>query len=313
MINLQTKSRALIITLIILLIGGCRSNPLPQNKDTAGDKSVEDSVSSSALDTIAGAISPEADTSALTVLMLPSPDEILKEILVANNKYDLSIVNPLKNQKKYLDVKSQALNLGVYITDLAYINLNNDRTEALQYFKSIRELSQKLNIYQPFYGSIYDRIQKNIAVQDSLDAIFREIYYNMLDVLEASNQNDIYAFVVTGALVESLYIPAVNSANIDYKSVAPKIFEQKYIINNLYDHLLRYKKEMYIKDVLAILGDVKNILNKAETKSTKKTVLEKEKGNFTINGGEEIVVTEEMFKMMSSRVKQIREDIVNPK
>ncbi|HEX3008428.1 MAG TPA: hypothetical protein VHO90_12530 [Bacteroidales bacterium] len=76
---------------------------------------------------------------------------------------------------------TRALNLGVYITDLAYINLNNDRTEALQYFKSIRELSQKLNIYQPFYGSIYDRIQKNIAVQDSLDAIFTEIYYNMLD------------------------------------------------------------------------------------------------------------------------------------
>ncbi|HEX3008859.1 MAG TPA: hypothetical protein VHO90_14720, partial [Bacteroidales bacterium] len=79
MINLQTNSRALVITLIVLLIGGCRSNPLPQDNDAARGNSVEDSISSSALDTIAGATSPEADTSALTVLMLPSPDEILKE------------------------------------------------------------------------------------------------------------------------------------------------------------------------------------------------------------------------------------------
>jgi hypothetical protein len=253
-----------------------------------------------------------ADTAPVEIMLLPSPDEILNEILGGSVKYNLSIVNSLRNESKYLSVKSQALNLGIYLTDLAYINLNNDKTEAFQYFRVIRELSQKLNIYQPFYGDLFNRIQKNIANQDSLNYIFKDIYYKMLETLELSKQNDIYAYIVTGALIESLYIPAVSmEKNSDHEVAVTKMFEQRFIINNFYDHLAQYKNEKYIREVMLILGDIKEILNKAETKSTEKVVLHKDKGNFTISGGDEIVVTEQMFQTISKRIKEIRSEIVN--
>lgn len=302
------------LTLVILLIlSGCQSgepkvNTVSRQADSSGQ------LQDNPADTETDSASEESSHEKMEIMMLPSPDEILNEVLGSDIKYNPSIVNSLKNDKKYLDVKSQALNLGIYLTDLAYINLNDDKTEAFQYFRTIRQLSQKLNIYQPFYGDLFNRVQKNIANQDSINSIFREVYYNMLDVLEQAEQNDIYAYVVTGAMIESLYIPAVTIENSeDYSVIATKMFEQKFIINNFYEHLLRYKGEKYIDDVLLILSDVRNILNNAETKSTKKVVVQKDKGNFTITGGDEIVVTEKMLNTISNKVKEIRSDIVNSK
>lgn len=253
-----------------------------------------------------------AEDSKIEIMLLPSPDELLNEIFGENLKYNPSVLNSLKNESKYLNVKSQALNLGIYLTDLAYLNLNNDKTEAFRYFKTIRELAQKLNIYQPFYGDLYNRVQKNVANQDSMNAIFRDLYYRMLEALELSKQNDVYAFMVTGALVESLYIPAmITEKETEHKVIATKIFEQKYLINNFYDHLTQYKNEKYINEVLIILNDIKEILNKAETKTAEKVIIEKDRGNFIISGGDEIIVSEKMLMMISKRIKEIRGEIVN--
>ncbi len=307
-----TIYKILVLALIISL-SGCRSNTTPGENSQSVDDTDSTNVLSELTENDSLETADDSDTSErIEIMLLPSPDEILNEILGGNFNYNNSLVNSLKNENKYLSVKAQALNLGIYLTDLAYINLNNDKTGAFQYFRVIREISQKLNIYQPFYGDLFNRVQKNIANQDSMNSIFKEIYYQMLETLEASRQNDIYAFIVTGALIESLYIPTVSIEKTnEYEVVATKIFEQKFIINNFYDHLSQYKKEKYIRDVMMILGDIRDILNKAATKSTEKVVIQKDKGNFTISGGDDIVVTEQMFKTISERIKEIRSEIVN--
>ncbi len=312
-IKMRTIIYKILVLISIVSLSGCQSNTTPGEKQ----QSVAGSDSVNVLDEVPGNDSMDTagtneSSERIEIIMLPSPDEILNEILDGSVKYNSSLVNNLQNENKYLSVKSQALNLGIYLTDLAYININNDKTSAFQYFRIIRELSQKLNIYQPFYGDLFNRIQKNIANQDSMNSIFKEIYYKMLETLDNSKQNDIHAFIVTGALIESLYIPSVSiEKSSDYEVVATKIFEQKFIFNNFYEHLDQYKKEKYIREVMLILGDIRDILNKASIKSNEKVVLHKDKGNFTISGGDEIVVTEQMFKTISKRIKEIRSEIVN--
>lgn len=133
------------------------------------------------------------DTATTINYLFPSPDEILGEVLSTSTEFDLQNINSYKNAGKYLETKQQALNLGVYLSDLAYINLNGDKNTSLLYFKTVRDLAQKLNIYQMFDEETYQRIQKNMANTDSLNDILRNMYFATMDKLEAAKRNNIYA------------------------------------------------------------------------------------------------------------------------
>jgi hypothetical protein len=67
----------------------------------------------------------------------PSPDEMLDFIRGENLNFNDHILLPVASEDKYLDSRSQALNLGVYISDMAYIILFKRQKEALAYFQVV--------------------------------------------------------------------------------------------------------------------------------------------------------------------------------
>lgn len=246
--------------------------------------------------------------------LFPSPDEILGEILSTKSDFDLNIINPYKNAGKYLQSNQQALNLGVYLSDLAYINLNGDKTSAVNYVKTVRDLAQKINIYKIFNEVLYDRIQNNITNKDSLNAILKGMYNDILEVLEESKRNNIYSLVASGALIEALYISTMNVKDFEeYKPVATKIFEQKYVIDNFYDFVSQYKKDPNVNEVLSLLESLKTILASESSKESEKLIKKEKKDNFTIEGGEDLIVTEKNFAEFKARVLEIRQKVVSTK
>lgn len=204
------------------------------------------------------------------------------------------------------------MNLGIYIADFAYLNLSQNRANALEYFKVIRSLAQKSNIYGCFDESIFNRIQDNLAIRDSLISISQEMYYNMSDILENSNRPKVYALISSGALIESLYLSVMNVANYsDYKQLAGKLFEQEKVLQSLNNFISNYKSDPDLKIVFNQLEDLKKIVGTAEHKSTAQKVTKDINNHLKVSGGEEIIVSEKSFNEFKDKVMTIRNEIVN--
>jgi len=285
---------------------GKGTDSIAVTKDNANDSVPGDG-------TVAETASNGTDSFSNISFLLPSPDEILGEILTGKIEFSAGLINDKSNAVNYIDTKHRALNLGIFVTDLAYLNLNDRKSDALEYFKVIRDLAQKINIYSVFNEDLYNRIQNNLTQKDSLNKISKELYYNMLGVLESSKRNNVYALVASGALMEALYLSTATVTKFsEFHEIAQKIFEQKYIIENFYEFTSQFKSDNDVRSVLDQFNNLKDILNKTGTINTEKSVTMDKKDHMIIGGGEEIIVSEQAFRTFKDNVKKIRQEIVNP-
>jgi len=222
------------------------------------------------------------------------------------------IVNPKTNSVKYINTNREAINLGVYIADFAYLNFSENRTNALDYFKVIRDLAQKNDIYGCFDAIIFDRIQNNLANRDSLVLISQEMYYHMSDILENSNRPKVNAFISSGALVESLYLTVMNiSKYSDNEPLVKKLFEQEQLVQSLNSFISTFKNDPDSKTICEQINSLKIIMDQAERKYTKRKVTRDKNNHFDVKGGEDRKVTEILFNEFKNKVILIRNDMVN--
>jgi len=287
-----------------------KSQGIPASADTSG-KQVS-SEPKQVIDSIPTISAEKKEAISKINFLLPSPDEILGEIIPNKVDYNPQLVNPKVNVSNYISTKYQALNLGVYLTDFAYLNLNDKKNDALAYFKTVRELAQKVNIYGLFNEAVYNRIQNNLTNKDSLSEISKEIYYKMLDILESSKRNNIYALTASGALIEALYLSTMVVKNYtDYQIVAQKIFEQKYVLSNFYEFASQFNEDKDVKSVLIQINDLKRILENTALKMIDKKVKVDKNDHITIGGGEDIIIDEATFKRFKDSVIKTRMSLIN--
>lgn len=245
------------------------------------------------------------------VYMLPSPDEIFSEIFMDDIELKPEYVNPAANSVNYVDVKSQAVNLGIYISDFAYLSAIDDSADELEYLKVIRELTDKVNLYGIITEELIDRINSNLMVKDSLNKISQELYYEMTKMLEHSDRNNILVLISTGSIVEALYL-AIN--NIDFSNsaeVVQKIFEQKFVFDNYYEFASQYKDDIYVKTVLNELSVIKEMFDHFEYTEEDIKVTKDENNFIIVEGGKEIIVTKEAYLGFRENITNVRTLLVS--
>lgn len=263
-----------------------------------------------------GTISGQPDTiangnSTRMNYLLPSPDEVLSDIVSEKMSINPQLVNPRANAVYYLDRKPLAINLGVYIADFAYLNLNNNKTNSLEYFNLIRDLCQKLNIYGIFNEAFFTRVQNNLMNNDSLSLIASDMYSQLSDVLSNSNRLEDYAQISTGALIESLYLSALSIPNYkNYGMVVKRLFQQKTLLQNYYEYASQFKSDPDIKSALSQLDSIKVIFDLADEKSTKKTITKDKNNHLVIKGGVEINANELTFAKFVKSISKTRQSII---
>jgi hypothetical protein len=244
---------------------------------------------------------------------LPAPDEMLSDIMSYSVTINPKLTNPLGNAKKYPDTKSQAINMGVYVADFAYLNLNKNKTNALDYFKTIRELAIKLNVYEFIDESFFDRVQNNLTNNDSLILISRELYFNMSEILENANRNNVFALVSAGAIIETVYLSSYSVTNFnDCQAIIFKIFEQKYLLATMFEFVSVYKKDPEFSSIIADLERIKDILDKGSESDNLSTVVKDKENHFKTESSElQFNVDEKLFNELKVAINEVRSDIVN--
>ncbi len=243
----------------------------------------------------------------------PTPNEVFGFINNEKLKYDPTLLNPKENADKYLDSKSQTLNLGVYISDLAYITLFEAYNKSIEYYGQIHSLSEKVRITSAYDLAVTKRIEKNLLNLDSLKNISSDSYSSMVEYLIVNNREKSLALIAAGAYIECFYI-AFNLAG-KYNKNNPmiiKIVDLKYAFENLFSYLQIYSDDETVKSVALKFGKLNSIFGKLKEKSLgKTTVKQDENGNLIIGGGSKLQIDSMVFDDLKSEVFKLRKEIVS--
>jgi hypothetical protein len=136
---------------------------------------------------------------------IPIPFEIMSKVSGSGLPYKKDMLNPDANVSKYNKAEGQAVNIGVYGADMAYMIAFERLGESGAYLKSVRILADAVVI-----PTVFDEVaMKNYQVNSSQDSVQQMMYtsYTRIDsTLQSNERFGLAALVVAGGWIESLYL-----------------------------------------------------------------------------------------------------------
>ena len=107
-------------------------------------------------------VSNKAEKVRRILYSVPSHIEMMNLVEDANIPFKVDFLNKSENAANYSTVKSQAFNLGVYGTDLAYISIFEQSQEVIKYFAAIKSLSDELGVADVITDENMARFEKYV-------------------------------------------------------------------------------------------------------------------------------------------------------
>ncbi len=269
-----------------------------------GDKT-EASEESSSVDSTKTEV--QAPVAAETFFQVPSPGEMLTfiKMIGGKNNKNTTFLNSPDNQKNYTDNKSKALNFGIYSCDLSYCSIFEIGSEALKYFKTVKQLGDQIGVSSAIKPEVLKRLEGNLGNPDSLSVITDDVYFSSFETLESGKQGPTLSLVVAGGWIESLFI-ATNLTKYEEKSpVVARLADQKYTLDNLIEFLKKYESDANVASVLTQFTELQAEFNKigekeaAPLKSTDKT-------KKVLGGGKDLIISADQYKVIVEKIKSIR-------
>lgn len=291
--NKYYKNFAILLLIITpLIINGCKS-------DESSGNNGNDSISNNTTDI--------TDGNQITYL-IPSPKDMFGLIRDENLVFSSKVLNPKINADKYLDTKSKEVGFGIYSADLAYTAAFRQTNEATEYFKIVRNLSDKIGLSAVFTESLVRRVNHIPENKDSLLRVTNDTFYDIVKFLEENERNSSLSLISVGGWLESLYI--VVNLKDTYSENDPTIqliADQKNVFENLILSLEQRQNDINIKTVIEELNPIKEIYDKLEVvkienpeqvKTTEKQII--------VGGTTKIVLTKEQFIQLKNTISAVR-------
>jgi len=249
-----------------------------------------------------------AESNTEMTYQIPSPKEMfvfIKQVAGKNNKRVDMLNNP-ENAKNYTDAKSQALNFGIYSCDLTYCSIFEIGTNAIKYFKSVKQLGDAVGVSSVISGDMLKRLEKNMGNPDSLVEVADNLYFSSFETLQNSQQGNTLALAVAGGYIEGLNI-ACSLVKFDKKNPAvERIADEKYTLENIIEFMKKYESDAGVKETITQLQDLQTTFNQVAEKEEGKVAVKEEKGTKVLGGGSELQMTEAQYKAITDKVAAIR-------
>lgn len=239
---------------------------------------------------------------------VPTPNELFEIIKLQGGKQQMNLVNSLENSENYVDVKSKALNFGVYSADVAYLSCFGIGIDFLKYFKKIEELGEELGISGAFDQGVMERIENNEANADSLFTISNDTYYNSYMYLEENQKGVELSLIMAGGYIESLYIITnLVKTYSDSDPIVEKIGDQKVVMENLIDFITQYGDDASVAEVITDLKSLSEVFEKSMTfQESSSKVSNSEDGTLMISGGGAYIMTKDAFDKIKAKSAELR-------
>lgn len=245
---------------------------------------------------------------------IPSPVETAT--LVKSSGVDFN-VNSMSDPNKvgdYNTTKSQAFNLGVYGSDLAYASIFEQSQEALNYFSAVKLLSDELSVSSVINEDNISRFERNIENRDSLMVFVNEVFWAIDATLAEDDRGYVSAIVMAGGWVEAVHILLKNGKDMegaDQDRVKQILADQHFSLENILKLTEAYEDE---ENLVSIKTDLKklNVLFSRIEKEDKATKVSKdESGKVVIGGNDTISISDELLVEIADEVSKVRSKYVN--
>jgi hypothetical protein len=243
---------------------------------------------------------------------LPSPYQAATLIKKKNIPFDESIASPLDNYSHFSTAFKKALNLGIYGTDLSYLNIYDRTPESISYLSVIKNLSDQLGISASFDQSFFTSVERNINNKDSILVLLSKTYRNTDAYLRVNDRKNIGGLILAGGWVESLYIlTKIGKVSNDHE-IINRIGEQKHPLDNLIEILTPYyyKSQEFstlIDGLIDLAYEFDGVIYSYSYKDPK---IDVDKKIIYINSESRVVMSEYHLETVSKKIEAIRNQII---
>lgn len=247
-----------------------------------------------------------------TLYTIPSPYQASSSIKSCDIGFKKDLLNPVENVSKYNSNFQKALNIGIYGTDLGYLNIYNQTPDLLPYFSAMKKLSEELGLTAAINDEIIAKVERNINNEDSLIHIISDTYRSIDRYLKENNRDEMGVLIVTGGWIESLYILSQNTLEANSRDVITRLGEQKYPLNNIIELLspYYYQSIQYTKlidDLVDLAYEFDGIIYNYVYE---KPIIIQEEHTTIINSTSNVIVSEYHLRTIANKISSIRNSII---
>ncbi len=184
---------------------------------------------------------------------IPSPLEISTLIEKNSKEYRKDYLNSTDKISLYGTSYEQALNLGIYGTDLGYTNIYDNSQDGIYYLDAVTELAEHLSIGQFFDVTTLKNLMKHSDNLDSLLSVTTDNFEKINTHLQEKKRSQLSVFLLVGGWIEGLnLLNEVNKENPN-KELQERIGEQKDVLNLFIQLLSYYKHDTKVQELLTDL------------------------------------------------------------
>jgi hypothetical protein len=245
------------------------------------------------------------------IFSIPSPIQTGYLIKKLNLKFDESLLNDRSNVANYVSEHKQALNLGVFGTDLGYASMYGQKNVSLNYLKSIETLSDALGLDAAFSPKFIKDFEESSGDEDKMVNLMSHAFKNADNFLKNANRKAVSAKILAGGWIESMHFACSLNAEANSEEIKRRIAQQKQSLSSIIELLSQYNDDKTNDELLAQLKDLQGSFDQIILEyvyDAPSTNAEKKK--MTLNHTYNIEFSETVANDIAAKVNVIRNSII---
>jgi len=264
----------------------------------------------------------QTDSLLASIIKIVSPVEISDMIRRQGIAYDNTILNKATNVPKYTTPYKQALNLGIFSTDLGYATINDKSSDALTYITQVKTIAKLLKVEQFINMSKIMQLAMNKSDMNKLLDETSSTFENISDHLEKQKKPERAALMLSGGWLETLYITCEVAKTKLSPELSDRIIGQKIVLAQILDVLKPHTKDAEIKKLFGQLTELNKIFDayKFEEATAKNTevrtkIVKNEQGEevvetVSVSTTKDVNLTTDDLAKILGKVSEIRKGII---
>lgn len=300
--NCSHKIAVLLIAMVVLA-SGCGQTKREEATDLLSDSLITDARRLD--DSVIGEM----------ISSVPNPVEMSSLLQRSGVVYSQELLNPAGNINNYNTNFKRALNLGVYGTDLVYMNIYDRSIATLRYLSNVRDLAADLRVEQFFDYSTLNRLSESSRSIDSVLFITNSGFDNMSRYLIDQGRGNLAVLISYGTWIQSLYIAThVQTVPPNRENINIRIGEQKKVLDNIILLLNTYRHDPNFAALIEDLMRLKREFDRVAISYVyREPTIEEIDGMIVLvdNSRSEVIITDEVIQSIASVVAEIRNNIIN--
>ncbi|GAB4396352.1 MAG: hypothetical protein OHK0053_10220 [Microscillaceae bacterium] len=215
-----------------------------------------------------------------SIIKIASPIETADLIRANNLPYQPGLLNNANTT--YVSPEANALNLGIYSTNLGYANIYGQSEDSQRYLSAVGRTARAIRFADGHDLSRHINIFDLAANRDNLNKLLEitsETFEKMSEDLQANGKSDLAVLILAGAFIETAHIISQEAnRHPDKQELKNKLIEQKFVLSQILPVLNNYAANPQVAQLSMSFQELQDEMDKYDFQTEN-----------TTNGGTEVV------------------------